>query len=140
MSNSVKAAGACNCGAVAFEILSDITDVFVCHCSICRKATGTNGIAVVVFNSSDFRWLRGEDQFQRWRKPGHDWEMSFCRTCGSPLPGADDDTQVFVPAGLITQGGEQLTVKHHIWVGSKAVWDEIGDSGKQHPEGFLGER
>ena len=24
----------------------------------------------------------------------------------------------------------------HVWVGSKAVWDEIGDSGKQHREGF----
>ncbi len=30
--------------------------------------------------------------------------------------------------------GESLRVTHHIWVGSKADWDEIGDDGVQHPE------
>jgi hypothetical protein len=45
---------------------------------------------------------------------------------------------MFVPAGLITEGGENLRVAHHIWVGSKAVWDEIGDTGKQHAEAFQG--
>jgi hypothetical protein len=29
-------------------------------------------------------------------------------------------------------------VAHHVWVGSKAVWDEIGDAGKQHAEQFRG--
>lgn len=29
----------------------------------------------------------------------------------------------------IEEGGESLSVIHHIWVDSKAVWDEIGDSG-----------
>jgi hypothetical protein len=45
---------------------------------------------------------------------------------------------MFVPAGVIAEGGEKLKVAHHIWVGSKAVWDEIGDAGKQHREGFEG--
>ena len=31
------ALGECNCGAVAFEIDTQLTDVFVCHCSICKK-------------------------------------------------------------------------------------------------------
>jgi hypothetical protein len=43
---------------------------------------------------------------------------------------------MFVPAGLITDGGDSLKVKHHIWVDSKAVWDVIGDSGRQHREAF----
>lgn len=32
--------------------------------------------------------------------------------------------------------GADLTVKHHIWVESRAHWDLIGDAGKQHPEGY----
>ena len=48
------ARGECNCGAVAFEIDADISDVFVCHCSICRKFTGSNGIAVVVIDNNAF--------------------------------------------------------------------------------------
>ena len=65
-------------------------------------------------------------------------EMWFCRTCGSPVPGKNDEARMFVPAGLIVDGGESLKVIHHVWVNSKAPWDEIGDSGKQHREAFGG--
>ena len=130
------AKGKCNCGLVAFEIDSDISEVFVCHCSICRKSTGSNGIAVIVVDKDVFRWTQGSNMIESWEKPGEDWQTSFCRVCGSPLPGINDESRMYVPAGLITQGGESLKVAHHIWVESKAVWDEIGDSGKQHPQSF----
>ena len=39
------ATGECNCGAVQFEIDAQLSGVFVCHCSICRRSTGSNGIA-----------------------------------------------------------------------------------------------
>jgi hypothetical protein len=128
--------GECNCGAVAFEVRAEVPGLFVCHCSICRKATGTNGIAVAVVEKAAFRWIRGQEQIATWKKPGTDWQMGFCRTCGSPVPGANDESRMFVPAGLFTSGDESLKVIHHIWVGSKAPWDEIGDAGRQHPEGL----
>jgi hypothetical protein len=130
--------GECNCGAVAFEINADPGGVYYCHCSICRRATGTNGIAVIVVDNDAFTWLRGEESIRNWKKPDAEWAMSFCSTCGSPLPGYNDDDRMFVPAGLITEGGESLEVLHHIFVASKAEWDEIGDSGKQHPGAFRG--
>lgn len=52
------------------------------------------------------------------------------------MPGVNDPARMFVPAGSITQGGDALKVLHHIWVGSKAGWDEIGDAGQQHTEGY----
>jgi hypothetical protein len=132
------ARGECNCGAVAFEIRTDLSGVFVCHCSICRRSTGSNGIAVVVVDNAAFRWVRGEDRIATWKKPGADWQKWFCRVCGSPLPGANDESRMFVPAGLITEGGDALRVVHHVWVDSKAGWDEIGDSGKRHAGAFEG--
>ena len=128
--------GKCNCGAVAFEIEADVEDVIVCHCSICRRSTGSNGIAVVVVNNDAFRWTRGTELIATWAKPGADWQTWFCRTCGSPLPGKNDTARTFVPVGVIEAGGEALRVTQHIHVASKAAWDEIGDAGKQHPEGF----
>jgi hypothetical protein len=119
------ARGECNCGAVAFETDAELKDVYVCHCSICRKVA-----------NEAFRWLRGEDQITAWTKPNTEWHGWFCRVCGSPVPGANDPTRTFIPAGLIVTGGDDLKVAHHIWVGSKAVWDEIGGAGKQHPEAF----
>ena len=128
--------GSCNCGAVTFEISAELSDVIVCHCSICRRATGSNGIAVLVVKTDDFEWTGGEDMISSWKKPHADWELGFCSKCGSPVPDTNDEKTMFVPAGLITEGGENLRVAHHIWVESKAGWDEIGDDGKQHPEEY----
>ena len=130
------ALGECNCGAIGFEISAELSDVFVFHCSICRRATGSNGIAVVVVDNADFRWVRGEENVTSWKMPDADWQIWFCRSCGSPVPGLNDESRMFVPAGLLTDGGDSLKVKHHIWVDSKAVWDEIGDAGRQHREAF----
>jgi hypothetical protein len=130
------ATGECNCGAVAFEIRTDLSGVFVCHCSICRRSTGSNGIAVVVIDKDAFRWIRGEEEIATWKKPESEWQTRFCRICGSRLPGANDESRMFVPAGLLPDDGDALRVIHHIWVDSKACWDEIGDSGRQHAGAF----
>ena len=133
-----KVRGQCNCGAVCFEVDSEISEVLMCHCSICRKASGANGVAVVLVNNDLFRWTQGEDQISNWKKPVGDWQAWFCKMCGSPLPGVNDDSHMFIPAGLIEEGGQPLKVTHHLWVDSKADWDEIGDAGKQHAEFFEG--
>jgi len=132
------ARGECNCGSVAFEIDAKLSDVYVCHCSICRRSSGASGMAVVIVDNARFRWTRGEELVTHWQKPGTEWEKWFCRICGSPVPGRNDDSRMFVPAALIAEGGESLRVMHHIWVDSKAVWDEIGDAGRQHREAFQG--
>jgi len=132
----MTARGQCNCGAIAFEIDADLGDVFVCHCSICRRYTGAHGIAVVVVDNGAFRWVRGKDQLTMWKKPDADWQSWFCRVCGSAAPGSNDPARMFIPAGLISEGGEKLRVAHHFFVDSKAVWDEIGDAGTQHRERF----
>jgi hypothetical protein len=130
--------GACNCGAVQFSIDAPLSGVYVCHCSICRRSTGSNGIAVVVVQNEKFCWVQGRERITTWKKPNANWQTWFCSVCGSPVPGENDATRMFVPAGAITQGGDELRVIHHIWVGSKAPWDVIGDSGQQHAEAFGG--
>jgi len=130
--------GECNCGAVRFELNADPAGIFVCHCSICRRATGSNGVAVVVTANENFRWLFGENIIASWKKPGADWQTWFCKQCGSMVPGHNDESRMFVPAGLLGPDAESLQVRHHIWVDSRASWDVIGDSGKQHREAFEG--
>lgn len=132
------AKGSCNCGVVQFQIDVALTDVFVCHCSICRRFTGSAGISVVLVENKDFTWLAGEDSVATWKKPGTQWESWFCRSCGSAVPGRNDLEKMFVPAGALLSGTEHLRVAHHIWVGSKAAWDIIGDDGIQHSEGYRG--
>jgi hypothetical protein len=127
--------GHCNCGTVRFEISSEPGGIYVCHCSICRRSTGANGIAVVVVPNENFRWLAGHENVRSWKRPGADWESWFCGTCGSKLPGVNDPQRMYIPVGCF--GPDlQLQVIHHIYVNSRASWDVIGDAGVQHPEGM----
>ena len=132
------AKGECNCGSIAFEVTSIISDVLICHCSICRRSTGANGIAVIIVDNNDFRWIKGEEKIKTWHKPAHDWQTSFCQNCGSSLPGINDELRMYIPAGILTDSTENLNVTHHIWVDSKANWDVISDEGKQHQKAFTG--
>ncbi len=129
--------GRCNCGQLTFEITAHVSDVFVCHCSICRRATGSNGIAVVIVDNNAFHWVSGEQDVRSWKKPGTHWELGFCSNCGSPAPGTNDEKRMFVPAGLLETANSSMSVAHHIYVDSRASWDEIGDAGQQHSAGFV---
>jgi hypothetical protein len=72
---------------VRFSIDTEVSDVYVCHCSICRRFTGANGIAVVVVPNEKLRFVAGRDDVTTWKKPDGDWRCAFCRICGSPVPG-----------------------------------------------------
>ena len=130
------ATGSCNCGCVQFEINTEISDVYICHCSLCRKSTGSGGIAVVIVANEKFIWTNGAEAIKTWTKPGHDWQSSFCDNCGSSLPGKNDDTAVYVPVGLLDKGHENLKVKHHLYVGSQAPWEKLEGDGVQHQNNY----
>jgi len=82
--------GQCNCGTVSFELLAPVQDVYICHCSICRCSTGGSGIAVTIISNENLKWVTGEENINTWSKPNHDWQASFCVTCGSALSGKND--------------------------------------------------
>lgn len=65
--------GQCLCGAVTFEIDAEISDIYICHCSICHNYTGNNGVAVVIVKNENFHWLKGKEQARTWVKPVGDW-------------------------------------------------------------------
>jgi hypothetical protein len=128
--------GRCNCGAVQFVVDMELSDVYVCHCSICRRFTGANGIAVLVVPNEKLRFVSGRDNVATWKKPDGDWYCAFCRICGSPVPAENSASTMFIPAGALSTGTDAMKVVHHLWVGSKAPWDVIADSGQQHVEGL----
>jgi len=125
-------AGSCNCGGVRFELTGTLHGIFVCHCSICRRWTGSSGVPIVVVDRQGFSWTQGSELVSRWNKPGHDWMSAFCRVCGSSLPVDDDASRMAVPAGLLGDDAPDLQVTDHIWVDSRARWDVIADDGKRH--------
>lgn len=125
--------GACLCGRVAYEIDGKISPIWLCHCSKCRRATGSAFHASAVCSPEIFRWTSGEGEVQEYAdSPGY--KTRFCRTCGSPVPSfLENRGLVFLHVGGL-DGDPGRTVVHHIFVGSKAAWFEIGDGRPQYEE------
>jgi hypothetical protein len=118
--------GSCLCGGIRFEIGDAVGGIAQCHCSLCRKSSGTGSIATILVAAEQLSWLSGEALIRRFERPSG-YCTAFCSVCGSPAPDADAARQRYaVPAGLL-DGDPPLRVVEHIFVGSKAQWDAIGD-------------
>jgi hypothetical protein len=130
--------GSCLCGEIRFEIDGKFGPAGQCHCSKCRKVSGTDGNAVFYASAAGFHWLAGEDLIERFAVPdGKGWRSHFCRRCGSPAPLSDANGKFFfVPAGLLDDDPGFRGYAAHIFVGSKAPWVCIADSAPQYEAGF----
>jgi hypothetical protein len=123
--------GSCLCGGIRFEISGPVAGIVQCHCSLCRKSSGTGSIATVRVRAAQLRWLSGEDLVRTFARPSG-YGTSFCSVCGSPAPDSDSARAHYgIPAGLL-DGDPALRVMEHIFVGSKAQWDAIPGDAPQH--------
>jgi len=119
--------GGCLCGAVRYQIDGRLSPIWFCHCSKCRRSTGSAFHAGAACRSAKFRWLSGEEMIARFESsPGY--VARFCRQCGSPVPSRAEGTGfVTVPMGTL-DGDPGSRPERHIFVGSKAPWFEITDA------------
>ncbi|HTL67016.1 MAG TPA: GFA family protein [Lacunisphaera sp.] len=124
---------ACLCRAVRLEVRDEFEYVQICHCSDCRRATGSASKPFAGIARAKLRFLQGEDNLLRFGgDQAHDIR---CRTCGSLLFSAfpPRDWVHLVLGSLLDPPSRQPSC--HIWVSDKAPWDPIADGLPQH-EGF----
>jgi hypothetical protein len=124
--------GRCLCGHVSFEVTGDIRGVGQCHCSQCRKVSGTNGNAVFIVSNARLNWLGGESDTVKFSLPSG-WSVSRCAACGSPLPQSHDGKNVWVIAGLMDDD-LGTDIKQHIFCGSRADWDREASDATEFEE------
>jgi hypothetical protein len=123
--------GQCLCGRVVFEVVGKMPMVYQCHCSLCRKQSGSTASAGTAVPHADFRWLQGKELVSSWVKDSG-FRSDFCSSCGSPVPNPLRDLAfMWVPAGLLEDDG-RLAVGIHLFAGSRASWDAAPMSGIVH--------
>lgn len=104
--------GGCQCGAVRYELRVPPFGIWACHCSLCRKQSGSAfGLSMSVALDA-LLFTQGEPaSWTRTAESGHTLDCLFCRDCGSRLvhrrhdhggrqtlkPGTLDDTSWVVP-------------------------------------------
>lgn len=116
--------GSCLCGSVTWEIDGPLEHMSHCHCARCRKAHGTAFVTMVAGPASGFRRQGGEHVVEWASSP--ELRRSFCKVCGSTVPGGEWQGLAFAPAGGL-DGDPGLRPVAHIFVASKAPWHDITD-------------
>jgi hypothetical protein len=104
----------------------------MCHCSLCRKATGSVGNAILIVPKDRFRWLSGEDHGETFALR-ETYTITRCKTCGTPLPAETDETNVYVTAGTLDEP-LGAGIRTHLFCASRADWDRDADGARYFDE------
>lgn len=115
--------GACLCGAVGYEADGPFPGFQYCHCSRCRRFTGSAHASNIFCPPGQFRWTRGEENVGRYALPdARHFATAFCKTCGSSLPWANQTgTMVIIPAGTLADEPPLTPTQSIMWA-SRASW------------------
>jgi hypothetical protein len=117
--------GSCLCGMVAYEVSNSFEYSFYCHCSNCRRATGAAAKPFAGIKSDRLAIVSGGDHVMRYGGgTNHD---AHCERCGSLLYSMVRNGAYFhVTLGTLIDS-PSIRPTAHIFVGSKATWDNICD-------------
>ena len=74
--------GGCQCGRVRYAARIASDDAYLCHCGMCRRATGGVSIAFCNVRKADLRWTAGEPDHYASSPIAR---RGFCSACGTPL-------------------------------------------------------
>ena len=118
-----SAEGSCLCGEVTYRISGSLGIFQYCHCSRCRKFTGSAHASNILVSPDQFRWLTGVAYVGRFEptQTKH-FATSFCKNCGSSLPWLAKSRKAFViPAGTL-DSHPGIEPSQNIFYASRASW------------------
>lgn len=124
--------GSCLCGAVKFEVNGKLRPTIACHCTQCRKQTGSYMSAtscadkeLVLTRQDGLKWFRSSPEAQR----------GFCKECGSVLFWKQDGSDTTsISAGAI-DGASGAPLEGHIFCESAGDYYEIA-GGEYRKDGW----
>ncbi|WP_221795889.1 GFA family protein [Oceanobacter mangrovi] len=126
--------GSCLCGAVHYQINGELGAAMMCHCQKCRKSNGSAYAINAAVNTADFHLLSGVD-VMRYHASSADARRYFCGQCGTPIYSQRQSAPELLRLRIGSLDSEvEIDKQCHIFVGSKACWDDITDDLPQYDE------
>jgi hypothetical protein len=130
MASGRRLAGKCFCGTVHYTVADQFAYAANCHCSNCRRTTGSAFKPFAGIEREKLTITRGEDERMIFGdEKGHD---AHCGRCGSLLYSlVRNGAWVHVAMGTLLDD-PLIRPTAHIFVGSKAPWFDITDGLPQY--------
>lgn len=117
--------GSCLCSAVAIEVHGKIESIIHCHCSKCRKNSGTAYATNGFINTEDLVIKTGQDALTFYEtSPGK--KRHFCKICASPIYSSNEQSpdRLRLRLGILDSDIVERPISHN-FVSSKANWDVL---------------
>ncbi len=127
--------GSCLCGQVRLKVAGPIESVIHCHCSRCRKSSGTAYATNGFIARSGLTIETGAELIRSYQSaPGK--LRHFCGNCGSPLYSSNEQTpeRLRIRLGVLDSDIVERPVSHN-FMSSRANWDEP-DAVLPHSDGY----
>ncbi|WP_062263030.1 GFA family protein [Endozoicomonas arenosclerae] len=117
--------GSCLCGSIQIELHGSISDIIHCHCSLCRKSSGTAYVTNGFVEAKDLRVVDTEKQLTFYERV-EGKKRHFCRKCGSPVysSNASDPDRYRIRLGILDSEITERPISHN-FVTSKADWEDL---------------
>ena len=130
--------GGCLCGRVRYRVTPPFEVFHLCHCSQCRRSTGSAHAANIFTDPDRIEWLAGEDLIRRYTPDEADViSKCFCSHCGSLVPYTSlNSGKLIIPAGSLDEAAGIDPVDNIFWR-DRADWYDAGLQAKhceQWPE------
>ncbi len=119
---SERAEGSCVCGEVRWAVTPPYRFFQYCHCSRCRRRSGSLHAANIAVLDGQLGWLAGEARVTRFELPeATSWCNAFCSICGSAAPWKTRNGRAWiVPAGSIA--APAIAPQRNVHFASRAPW------------------
>lgn len=125
--------GSCLCGKVRIQVPDKFAYVGNCHCSECRKFSGSAFATAAGVAFDDLEITQGQEFVSIYHKT-EETDLGFCSNCGSSLFSWKPRRQIYnIRLGMLDDSPAQKPT-FHIFVGSMAPWYEITDDLPQFDE------
>lgn len=133
MAKAIK--GSCLCGGVSYQFHGPEYVFQYCHCSRCRKFTGSAHASNIVIAPEQFEWLSGVDLVGRYEHAeAKHFATCFCKRCGSSLPWkSQTGNTVIIPAGTLDEDPGMRPSQNILWK-DRAPWRKAVESLPQYDE------
>jgi hypothetical protein len=114
--------GKCLCGRVSWKAKGMPNAVHHCHCSMCRRWTGSAFATLVWFKRDAVTWPTMMPKVFRSSPIAL---RSHCDNCGTPIYLAYDARDDIALAAGSAEHPEQLTPTHHYGIESRLPWADL---------------